>query len=95
MSNYGLGRTSEMGRVIDMPELLVEMIREYESLEDRKSEAGIALLERIRIAGHTASFFDPCHGMDKLHDAAITAGNDVNIGRWLNYMWNGVGGWVA
>lgn len=95
MSNYSLGRTSDMGRVIGMPKLLVEMIREYENLDDRKSEVGIALLEKIRIAGHTASFFDPRHGMDKLHDAAIAAGNDVNIGRWLNYMWNGVGGWVA
>lgn len=95
MLDYGLGRTSDMGRVIDMPELLVEAIREYESMDDRKSAAGIALLERVRVAGHTASFFDIHQGMQKLHDAAIAAGNDVNIGRWLNYMWNGIGNWVA
>lgn len=93
--DYGLGRTSDMGRVIDMPQLLVEMIREYERMDDRKSAAGIALLERIRVAGHTASFFDRDNGMQKLHDSAIAAGSDANIGRWLNYMWNGVGNWVA
>lgn len=82
----------------DMPHQLVELVRTYEGMSSRERESDEAklLLAKVHAAGYTADFFGGFDGMRRLHDAAEElVGNDNSVGYWLNYMWNGIGRWLA
>lgn len=83
---------------IQMATILVSAVREFNGMDsgERKEEKGKLLLKEILTAGRTAAFFGGYDGMKQLHDAVEElVGNDNSIGYYLNYMWDGIGGWRA
>lgn len=81
-----------------VPALLVALVNQYDRLDSdkRQSTLGITLCDQIRVAGATAAFLGGFDAMEKLHNAAeeLVGGNN-SVGYWLNYMWDGIGGWCA
>jgi hypothetical protein len=82
----------------NLPALLVSVVRQYERMDNdkRQSSVGVTLLDQVKVAGATAAYFGGFDAMEKLHNAAEgLVGEDNSVGYWLNYMWDGIGGWAA
>jgi hypothetical protein len=90
-----------MKQVYEQPiqERLVDLIREYDGLRDRKgrdNKRAVEITHEVEVIGSTAAFFGGFEGMEQLHDAAEQiVGNDNSVGYWVNRMWDGIGGWLA
>lgn len=81
-----------------VPALLVTLVKRYDDMDSdtRQSKVGIALRDHIRVAGATAAFLGGFDAMKQLHNAAEElVGSNNSVGYWLNYMWDGIGGWAA
>lgn len=86
------------GELNSVPALLVALVKQYDQMDrdKRESTVGVTLRDHIRVAGATAAFFGGFDAMEQLHNAAeeLVGGNN-SVGYWLNYMWDGIGGWNA
>lgn len=55
-------------------------------------ELAVVQVEKIRLIGQAAAFFDGFDGMTKLHDEFEKVGGDTYK---LNHLWDGVSVWRA
>lgn len=82
----------------DMPQRIVALTQRYDRMtrEEREGAEGAAIRETLYTVGRTAAFFGGYAGMIALHDAAESlVGNNNSVGYVLNWMWDGIGGWMA